>query len=226
MSFKSKMSRSAALSLVGTLVALGAHAQQAGTWMVRGGVTSIIPQVKSETLSAPTVPNVRIDVDSATSFGGGVSYMLTDHWSLDVPLALGFKHKIRGADAIAGAGEIGTAKVLPATLFVQYRLREAQDTWRPYVGAGLTYAYFYDETGNGTLTGITNPGGPGTNLDIKNRFGFTVQSGMTYSLTPQVFLEGMLAKTFLKVRTNLSTGQTINARLDPVTVGLYVGYRF
>lgn len=202
-----------------------AQAQQAGTWMFRVGAMSIIPKVSSGDLSAPSVPGVKIDVDSSTSLAGGISYMLTDHWSLDVPLAIPPKHKIKGDGAIKGSGEIGTTRVVPATMLLQYRFREAQATWRPYLGAGLTYARFYDETGNGTLTAITDPGGS-TNLSIKSEFAPTVQAGMTYALTPRIYLDGWVGKTFLKVRSTLSTGQHIDSKLDPVIVGLSVGYRY
>src|SRR6218665_2561211 len=111
-----------------------AQAQQAGTWMFRVGAMSIIPQVRSGDLSAPSVPGVQIDVDSATTLAGGISYMLTDNWSLDLPLAVPPKHKIKGDGAIAGSGEIGSTRVVPATLFLQHRFLEAQSTWRPYLG--------------------------------------------------------------------------------------------
>lgn len=202
-----------------------AQAQQAGTWLFRVGAMSIIPQVSSGDLTAPSVPGVKIDVDSSTTLAGGISYMLTDNWSLDVPLAIPPKHKIKGDGAISGSGEIGTTRVVPATMFLQYRFLEAQSTWRPYLGAGLTYARFYGEKGNGTLTAITDPGGS-TTLSIKSEFAPTVQAGMTYSLTPQVYLDGWVGKTFLKVRSTLSTGQHIDTKLDPVIVGLSVGYRY
>jgi outer membrane protein len=216
-----------ALSLMASLLwATAAQAQSAGTWLGRIGATSVMPQVKSDELSAPSVPNTRIDVSNATSLGGGISYMLTDNWSVDLPLALPFKSKIKGAGAIEGSGEIGSAEVVPVTVFAQYRFREARATWRPYVGMGLTYANFINEKGNGTLTGLTNPGGPGTNLKIKDKFALTPQIGATVFVTPKVFIEGLVAKSFLKTRSTLSTGQTIDVRLDPLTVGLYVGYRY
>jgi outer membrane protein len=202
-----------------------AQAQQAGTWMFRVGAMSIIPQVSSGDLTAPSPTGVKIDVDKSTTLAGGISYMLTDNWSLDLPLAVPPKHKIKGDGTIAGSGEIATTRVVPATMFLQYRFREAEATWRPYVGAGLTYARFYGEKGNGTLTAITDPGGS-TTLSIKSEFAPTVQAGMTYSLTPKIFLDGWVGKTFLKVRSTLSTGQHIDTKLDPVIVGLSVGYRY
>jgi outer membrane protein len=36
----------------------------------------------------------------------------------------------------------------------------------------------------------------------------------------------MVAKTKLKTTSTLSTGQSIDVTLDPVTYGLYVGHRF
>jgi outer membrane protein len=35
-----------------------------------------------------------------------------------------------------------------------------------------------------------------------------------------------VSKTFLKTKTSLSTGQTIDTRLDPTSVSLAAGYRF
>jgi len=203
-----------------------AQAQSAGTWLGRIGATSVTPQVRSGELSTPAPPDTRIDVDKSTTLGGGISYMVTDHWSVDLPLALPFENSIRGAGAIAGAGEIGKAKVVPATLFVQYRFGEAQALIRPFVGVGPTYASFYGEEGNGTLTALTNPGGPGTTLKIKDKWGVTAQVGATLTLTPKTYFELMMAKTKLKTRSTLSTGQTIDVRLDPMTLGLYLGYRY
>jgi len=222
-----KYSLTAPLALAAALcAAMPAHAQQAGQWLFRGGVMSIIPDVTSSDLSAPTVPGAKIDVESATTVAGGITYMLTDNWSVDLPLAWPLKHHIKGAGSIAGSGEIGTTKVAPATLFAQYRFLEAKSPLRPYVGLGLTYAIFFDETANGTLTGLTNPGAVGTTMKIKDRFGLTPQVGVTYAIDDKWFVEGMLAKSLLKTTTTLSTGQSIETKLDPWTVGLYVGWKY
>jgi len=215
------------LAVAATLLCCGAaQAQQAGSWLLRAGVTSVMPQVKSGELSAPAPPDTRIDADSSTVLGGGVSYMVTDHWSVDIPLALPFKNKIQGAGAIAGAGEIGEVQVVPTTAFAQYRFKEASATWRPYVGAGLTYANFFKEQGNGTLTGLTNPGGSPTTLKLKDKLAASVQVGLTWNVAPRVFVEGLVGYTFLRTKATLSTGQTIDVRLNPVSLGLYVGYRY
>ena len=58
-------------------------------------------------MSAPSLPSTQVDVRSATSLSGGITYAVTDQLSLDLPVALPFKHDIVGAGAIAGVGKIG-----------------------------------------------------------------------------------------------------------------------
>jgi outer membrane protein len=53
----------AALALFGSTAAL---AQSAGTWMVKAGANQIAPQVKSDDLSASSLPNSKVDVKSDT----------------------------------------------------------------------------------------------------------------------------------------------------------------
>jgi outer membrane protein len=159
------MKQTLKLSLVALALVAGsaAQAQSAGTWMARVGATGIYPQVSSGDLSPPAWPNTQTDVSSDWSLGGGITYMITDNWSVDVPLALPFTHTLTGAGAIAGVGTIGTTKALPATLFAQYRFGDAKAAFRPYLGAGLTYAYFYDENATNTLNALS--GGTPSNPD-------------------------------------------------------------
>ncbi len=206
--------------------ALPAQAQSQGQWLFRGGFTSVKPQVKSGELSAPTVPDTRIDVTPDTVIGGGVSYMLTDNFSVDLPLAMPVHSRIMGDGAIKSSGEIGHTKALPATAFAQYRFGSPSSSIRPYLGAGPTFAYFFGTTGNGALTGLTNTGSASTTLKIKNKLGLTAQVGATAALSDRWFVDAVAYKTWLKTTSTLSTGQTIDVKLDPVTVGLYVGYRY
>ena len=157
---------------------IGSQAQTAGTKLIRFGATQISPQVTSGNMSAPSFNNTKTDVASDTQLGGGLTYMYTDNIAFDIPLALPFTHKLLGAGALAGAGQLGSVKALPFTVFGQYRFNEAVAVFRPYVGIGLTYAYFYDETGSGALTATTNPGGSPTGLSVGSKFALTPQIGL------------------------------------------------
>jgi outer membrane protein len=206
---------------------VAAHAQAAGSWLVRAGVTNITPDVTSGDLSAPSLAGTKSDVGASTRLGGGITYIVNEHFSLDMPLALPFKHTLTGDGAIAGVGKIGDVKVLPMTLFAQYRFGEPTAAFRPYVGAGPTYAKFFKERSTATLSGLTGgtPANP-TTLSVESKLVPTIQLGGTWTLNERWFVDAMVAKTFLKTRTTLSTGQTLDIKLDPVTVSVAVGMRF
>ena len=75
----------AAVALI--TISIGAHAQSAGTKMIRAGATQIAPQVTSGNMTAPSFTNTKTDVGSDTQLGGGLTYMYTDNISIDVPFA-------------------------------------------------------------------------------------------------------------------------------------------
>lgn len=209
------------------LPATGAQAQKAGTWFGGVGVTHVAPNTKSGTLSPPSAPNTTVDIGDDTKPTFFIGYMLTDHWSVEVPIGFGFEHDINASGAIAGSGRIGTTQVLPVSAFVQYRFMEPNARFRPYLLGGITYAYFHGERGSATLNGL-NPANPsgGTTLDIDSRFGWSLGLGMTATLTERWFLDLHYAKTWLRTTTTLNSGQKIDTKLDPDVWTLSVGYRF
>jgi outer membrane protein len=204
-----------------------AWAQSAGTFQVRLGVININPSVSSGDLSPPSHAGTKVDVNDSTQLGGGITYMVTDHLALDLPLATPFKHDFFGAGAIDGVGKIGEAKALPLTLLLEYRFGEATAKFRPYLGGGITYAKFYKERATNVLNGLTG-GTPNnrTTLSIGAKFAPTLVAGAVFAFDQHWFVEGMIGKTFLKTTTTLSTGQTIKTRLNPTMIALSVGYRF
>lgn len=221
---------SAAALAAGALALLAcgsASAQVAGTWSARLGATHIAPQVKSGNLSAPSFPGTTVDVHSASALTGGINYMVTDNWAIDVPLGLPFKHKFYGDGAISGVGQVGETKVIPATVFAQYRFGEANATFRPYVGLGVTYAKFFKERTTAPLNGLT--GGTPTNpttASIDDKWGITPQIGFVWNINEKWFVDASYYKSFLKTKTHLSSGQSIDIRLNPNVFAVGVGYRF
>ncbi len=210
-------------------IALGGavQAQTAGTYVVRAGATTVMPQVDSGDLSAPSLVGTKIDVKKASQFVGGVTYFFTDNLAIDVPIGLPFKHDVVGAGAIDGVGKIGTVKSLPVTVKAQYYLGTATSTFRPYVGAGVTYARFMKPKATAALSGITggtlaNP----TLLTMKSVFGPVLELGMSVKLGGRWSADVSINKVLLKTTGRLSTGQEIPATLDPLAVSLSVGYSF
>jgi outer membrane protein len=208
-------------------LAASAQAQSAGSIVVYGGAAQIKPEVQSGDLSAPSLVGTKIDVKKASQFVGGVTYYWTDSISIDVPIGPGFKHDVVGAGAIDGVGKIGDVHALPVTLLGQYRFGEAKSMVRPFVGAGLTYARFYKPKSTAVLSGITGgtPSNP-TLLSMKSTAGPTLQLGVAVNLTPQISADLAFTKTFIKTTGHLSTGQSIDATLDPTAIRFGIGYAF
>jgi outer membrane protein len=208
--------------------ALSAQAQRAGTWFGGLGVTRIAPDVTSGNLTPPSAPGTTVDISADTRPVAFIGRMITDNWSVEVPVGLGFKHRIYGTGAISGVGQIGSTRALPISVFAQYRFLAPESRWRPYVMLGVTYAYFYDEQGSATLNAVNpaNPPGGNTSLNIDSRWGLTPGLGLTVNVTERWFVDAHYAKSFLKTRTTLSTGQTIDTKLNPDVYTLGVGMRF
>lgn len=221
-----KLSLITGAAVAAALVGGTAHAQSAGNWSMSIGANNIAPKVKSGDLSAPSLPGTKIDVKNATAAFVTLTYMLTDNVAVQTILGGPYKHDIVGAGAIDGVGKIAEVKQVSSTVVAQYRFLEAKSPLRPYAGLGVTYAHFFKAQGSGTLTAITNPGGTPTQVKVDNAWGLSPQLGAVYAFNDRWFADLTVIKTFIKNTTHLSSGQSIEAKLDPLSVGLTVGYRF
>ena len=96
--------------------------------------------------------------------------------------------------------------------------------FRPYVGAGLTYAYFYDTNGTAALSTMT--GGRPTTFKVGSKLAPSLQLGAVYAVNDKWFVEASLIKTMLKNRTTLSTGNTVDYKINPTALNFAVGYRY
>jgi outer membrane protein len=207
--------------------AVAAQAQSAGTWLGRVGGTTITPNVTSDDLTAPSLAGTKASIGSSSRLSGGITYMVSDNLAIDVPLAVPFQHDISGDGAILGAGKIGDVKALPVTVLAQWRFLEANAPVRPYVGAGITYAAFYGAKSTSTLTALTGgtPANP-TTLSIDSKWAPTFLLGASFQLSGGWFIDAAYTYTPLRTRTTLSSGQTLDATLNPTSVSLAIGMRF
>jgi outer membrane protein len=216
-----------AASLVVLLFAsASAQAQVAGQAMIKVGFNRIMPKVQSGDLSPPALPDSQIDVDAANGVIITGTYMFTDNWSWEFIGGLPYKHDIVGAGSVAGVGKLGSVHQISPTALLQYRFMPAYAVFRPYVGLGVTYAVFYDTEGSAALTAITNPGGAAVTIGSDRSWGVSGEVGATWKLNEQWFLDAAVIKTYISTNPTLSTGQSVSAKLDPISANLSIGYRF
>ena len=221
--------QSIASALVATAALCGAgaaHAQAAGDVMVQLGWNKIMPKVKSSDLSAPSLPGSQINIKSASALFATLTYMVTEDISIEALGGLPYKHDIVGAGAVAGVGKIGSIHQISPTVLLQYRFLSADGPFRPYVGAGPTFAKFYGTKGSAALTAVTNPGGPGTTIGGDTEWGASLQAGANYKIDKHWFVDASVIKTFISTKATLSTGQETKARLNPIAINASIGYTF
>jgi len=208
-----------ALALVGGQ----AVAQTASVWSVKAGYNHFFPQVKSGDITG--VPGGKVDVGDAGGPFVSAAYMFTDNVSAELGFGVPPRLDIEGRGTIAQAGKIADARVVSPVLLLQYRFSRPGAVFRPYVGLGATFTKYNGVTTTPILSTLTNPGGV-TTATIDNAWGAVAQIGATYKLHKHWFVDGSIGPTRIKTTARLSTGQSVNVKLDPVLVNLAVGYRF
>ncbi|CAN5418012.1 outer membrane protein OmpW [soil metagenome] len=204
-----------------------ASAQTAGSWAVELGIDHYTPKSSSGDMSAPSAPGSKFDIGSDTQPFVAATYMVSDHIAVEAQLSAPFRQDLTGSGSIGGSRKLGSVRTLLPSVFAQYRFGEAQAAFRPYLGAGLSYAYFHKESGSGALTALTNTGSASpTTFQLDNTFGLGLQAGATFAFNDRWFADAAVTKTFLKTTVHYSTRQSQDLKLDPLSIRIAVGYRF
>ena len=197
-------------------------------WQIQGGLTTVTPHVTSGQLTAPAPANTTADVASDSQPTLQLNYTVSPQVSIALPLGLGFRHDMVGRGAIDGVGVIGNVKALPITVFGRYHFNPMSDGARVYGAVGLSYVQFSDANGSATLNGINpiNPPGGKTTLKVDSKTAWSIGVGVQQPLQDGWFADLFVGKMKLKTTTYLSTGQSMDAVLDPVMLTVAIGRAF
>lgn len=195
-----------ALSTLGML-ASPAMAEQS-PWQIRARAVHINPADKSDPVGGAGAAD-RLSVSSKTIPEIDISYFFTPNWAAELILTYPQKHSVY----LDGA-KIGTFKHLPPTLTVQYHFTpNAQIS--PYVGAGLNY------------TRISSVSLLGGGADLENHsVGLALQAGVDFKIDKHWSINLDIKK--VQIRSDVIAGgaKLSHVKVDPLLVGVGVGYRF
>ena len=222
---KKTLISTAVISAISFCVSTSAQAQSAGQILWRVGVTHVATDSSSSNLTLAPAGS-QVTVGSATQVSGGITYMVTDNIAIDVPLSLPFKHQVNGAGSfLGGAGKIAETKALPITVLGQYRFGAPNTQFRPYLGAGVAYEMFFKERSTALLSAATggtlsNP----TTAKFDDKLTVALQAGVSANISPKWFVDANVIYAPLKTRGTLSTGQTIDVKLNPTVLSFSIGY--
>jgi outer membrane protein len=176
----------------------------AGDWTVRAGPYLVAPKSDNSDI---------VTVDDGVSLGFTVSYAFTDNWAFEVLAATPFSHDIK----LVGGDKVAEVKHLPPTFSLQYHWNN-ETSFSPYVGFGLNYTTFFDESTTGALAG--------SDLSLDDSFGFAAQLGTDLALNERWSLNLDLRWVNIETDATLDGADAGKVEIDPFVAGLNLGYRF
>ena len=193
-------------------------AYQAGDFIVRGGIASVVPG-GSYSEVADGAYNPRANSDQQV--GLSLSYMMTDAFSVNLLAASPFRHDIQ-AQEFDGA-TIGETRHLPPTLTVSWYPTAGMDLpVRPYIGAGVNYTTFFEEDLN--AAGRNELGT--SDLELDDSFGMAAQVGVDVPIDEQWSVGA--AAYYMDIETDVEVGGNDigTVEIDPMVYRLHMVYQF
>ncbi|MDO9149776.1 MAG: OmpW family outer membrane protein [Methylotenera sp.] len=213
---------------------------EAGDWVVRLRATNVNPsessklgektaQAYGEGLATALYGNTsaNLQVDSNTIPELDISYYVTKNIALELILALGTKHDVKTSSAgvALNSRDLGEVNLLPPTLTAQWHFNPDQ-TFDPYVGAGLSYVRAMD---NG-LKARTAIGDQPIRID-RNSWGPAIQAGFDVNLKDGWLVNFDVKKIWFDtdVKLNVNGGgwnKIDKLHVDPLVVSVGFGKKF
>jgi outer membrane protein len=217
------------LAAAAASLAAPAHAQDN---TVRLGIYDVFYHVKAADISGPFVPpGVNLDVKNLVTAYFAYTRDFGPAWQIELAGGWPPKSKTIGkGPATLGSvpyngQEIATAKWFAPSLLVNYRFFESWAV-RPYLGAGINYAHFFDR--KSTAAGNAADGGP-TSISLSDSFGPVGTAGVTWRFLGAWTLNASYSIT--KVKSNLTANtagviRTTTINFNPQALVVSVGYSF
>ncbi len=219
MKFAKKAAISAAVA--GAMLASSpAFAVQEGDWLVRFGPASVMPNDDSGEVEP--LADTGVEVGDGTSLGISLTYMLRDNVGIEVLGALPFEHDITGKGSIIDDVDIATIEHLPPTVVIEYYFDPGSNV-RPYVGAGINYTTFMDESADSELETLVGD----TDIELDASTGLAVVGGVDVDINENWFFNASLwyidIETTAELETTGAGDLEVDVDIDPWVIMIGVG---
>lgn len=217
-----KLVLSASFLVAAALPVSQSYALDQGDWLVRLRGIAVIPTDESGGIS-PDLRTSGLDPQPAVVPEIDITYMATNNIGIELILATS-KHDLDATGAIAGIGKAAETMLLPPTLLLQYHF-DTKSNFRPYVGAGINYTVAYLENADRALEAALGP----TSVRADDSLGWAVQAGVDYHFNDNWFMNFDVKYIDIGLDVELNsrgTVRTLDVDINPVIVGVGIGYRF
>lgn len=212
---------------------------EAGDWVVRARAVNVAPNEDSRLgktvnnlLGAPVMtPSAELHVSDKVIPELDISYYFTKNIAAELILAVGTRHNVNiQGDALATVGNqaLGSVNLLPPTLTAQWHFNPDQ-TFDPYVGAGINYTIMLDRNLKGSAGAIA-----GNKIKIESdSWGPALQAGFDINLKDGWLINADVKYVWLDTDVKLKGAVTGNAwrkidslDINPWVVGIGIGKKF
>lgn len=227
-------------AVLGVALAGPAVAHEAGQWIVRAGIGTVMPDDNNLRLPEITIDpltiNASVQVDDGTSLTLTGTYMFSKNWAIDILASWPFKHDIDldatifdGVTTQSGSIPFGEVEHLPPTVSVQYHFRP-DAKFQPFVGLGVNYTLILSEDLDSDIVaaGIVD-------YSLDDSFGVAAQVGADWMINDNwminfdlrmIQIESELKATIDDGINPPITGKLGDVGIDPWVFAINVGYGF
>jgi len=205
-------------SLLSAAMSAPAFAHQAGDFIVKAGAAMVAPNESSGDVAGLG----EFSIDKDTQLGLNFTYMYSDNVAVELVAASPFTHEV----SLDGVGVIAEVKQLPPTLLVEYYFGNAQSKLRPYVGVGVNYTMFFEDsfTGNPAAAGLKL-----NSLELTDSVGVAAKVGVDYMISDKWLVNASVM--YADINTDVefksdTTAITVDTDIDPFVYMVSLGYVF
>lgn len=207
----------------------GPTGYQPGDIMTHLSIIGVIPQNMDSHVNAPGlgIPNTgaRLGISSGVSPELDASYFVTKNLSFQL-IAATSRHTITAKGGKLGAGgTLGSTWVVPPTLTAQWHFPQV-GLVRPYVGVGITVAFFYGTSPSAQIMSNLKLSG-NSKLGLRTAVGPSFEAGFDVPIQGNWSMNVDVKQMILPTAARLDHG-AVHAMtgLNPTVVGFGVGYKF
>ena len=179
------------------------EAQVANPWTVRVRGAVFLPD-------PPQTDRLGLDADDDVKGELGIGRYLNRYASVELVVGVA-KHEVTDT-LMKTTNRFGSFKMVPASLYLQFHPMP-RAVVQPYVGVGFNATFFFDESGDQQ------------NFEMDASHGVTLQVGADIPLGDRVFLNSEFK--YIDMRSTVTTtGAPVNFNINPLVVGVGLGFRF
>lgn len=187
--------------------------KEAGTFIVSGRATGVLPDSSGDILAGPTDTGLDVHVGDHVMPTLGFTYFLTDNLAVEAILGA-TRHEISAQGGGADI-EVHETWVLPPVVTLQHHFSPKARV-SPYIGAGVNAMIFF---GGDDRNGFT--------VDVDDGFGWALQAGADVALKGPWSLNLDAKKVFFDTEAEINGGaMNADVALDPWVVSAGLSRRF